>query len=122
MVELSGLSVRDTSNPGGDIEIVITGLRPGEKLYEELMLGDDPKPTKQPKIKQAQDPFIPWRELEAHLRTLKTLRAQNDVKGIARLLEKLVVGYRSSGAIVDWVYDERLQRRNRADNLGPIKG
>ena len=43
MVELSGLSVRDEANPDGDIEILITGLRPGEKLFEELMLGDDPQ-------------------------------------------------------------------------------
>ena len=50
MIELSGLSLRDESNPEGDIEIVVTGLRPGEKLYEELMLGDNPQPTKHPKI------------------------------------------------------------------------
>jgi FlaA1/EpsC-like NDP-sugar epimerase len=52
MVELSGLSVRDEQNPDGDIEIEITGLRPGEKLYEELLIGDNPQPTKNPRVRQ----------------------------------------------------------------------
>ena len=58
-VELSGLSVRDAANPNGDIEIKITGLRPGEKLYEELLIGDNPLPTKHPRIMKAHEVFIP---------------------------------------------------------------
>jgi FlaA1/EpsC-like NDP-sugar epimerase len=59
MIELSGLNVKDELNPDGDIEIEITGLRPGEKLYEELLIGDNPKPTSHPRIMKAHEEFIP---------------------------------------------------------------
>lgn len=62
MIELSGLTVKDEQNPDGDIEIEITGLRPGEKLYEELLIGDNPKPTVHPRIMNAHEEFIPWAE------------------------------------------------------------
>ena len=52
MIKLSGFSVKDSSDPEGDIEIKITGLRPGEKLYEELLIGDNPQVTSHPKIKK----------------------------------------------------------------------
>ena len=109
MIELSGLSLRDESNPEGDIEIVITGLRPGEKLYEELMLGDDPKPTTHPKILHAQDPFIPWGELESDLNTLKMLLNDKNIKMIIAMLQKLVSGYQPSSEVVDWVFVEQMR-------------
>src|SRR3546814_3646226 len=64
MVQLSGLSVRDADRPDGDIEIVETGLRPGEKLYEELLIGDNPEPTNHPRILRARESRWPWEELE----------------------------------------------------------
>ena len=109
MIELSGLSLRDESNPEGDIEIVITGLRPGEKLYEELMLGDDPQPTTHPKILHAQDPFIPWGELESDLNTLKMLLNDKNIKMIIAMLQKLVSGYQPSSEVVDWVFVEQMR-------------
>ena len=109
MVELSGLSVRDADKPDGDIEIVITGLRPGEKLYEELLLGDDPQPTLHPKIQRAQDPFIPWHELEVDLETLKILLTHNNVEVISTVLQKLVAGYQPSDEVVDWVFSEQVR-------------
>ena len=112
MVELSGLSVRDEQNPEGDIEIQITGLRPGEKLYEELLIGDDPLPTQHERIMRAQDPFIPWVELEAELEVLRRLLSLNDVETILALLGKLVGGYQPSGKVVDWVYNEQLEFAN----------
>ncbi|MDR6853958.1 FlaA1/EpsC-like NDP-sugar epimerase [Variovorax guangxiensis] len=57
MVELSGMTVRDADNPAGDIEIRVVGLRPGEKLYEELLIGDNPMPTLHPRILKARDDF-----------------------------------------------------------------
>ncbi|OGQ57681.1 MAG: capsular biosynthesis protein, partial [Deltaproteobacteria bacterium RIFCSPLOWO2_02_FULL_53_8] len=60
MVALSGLTVRDAANPGGDIEIAITGLRPGEKLYEELLIGDNPSPTAHPRIMKAHEDCLSW--------------------------------------------------------------
>ena len=117
MVKLSGLSVRDEHNPDGDIEITITGLRPGEKLYEELLLGDDPQPTLHPKIQRAQDPFIPWEKLEADLNTLRVVLGHNNLDVILNLLKKLVVGYQPSVEVVDWVYAERMQYTNGVDEI-----
>jgi FlaA1/EpsC-like NDP-sugar epimerase len=115
MVELSGLSVRDEATPDGDIEIVITGLRPGEKLYEELMLGDDPKPTMHPKIQRAQDPFISWHELEVDLETLRVLLSHNNVEVILTMLQKLVAGYQPNDEVVDWVFSEQVRQSNGTD-------
>ncbi|MDA8631268.1 polysaccharide biosynthesis protein [Litoricolaceae bacterium] len=122
MVELSGLSVRDETRPDGDIEIVITGLRPGEKLYEELMLGDDPQPTLHPKIRRAQDPFIPWRELEVELDTLNILLSHNNVEVVLKILQKLVTGYQPNAEVVDWVFCEQMRQSNgmyELDTLPP---
>ena len=119
MIGLSGLSLRDVSNPEGDIEIVVTGLRPGEKLYEELMLGDNPQPTLHPKIQRAQDPFIPWDQLETDLNTLKILLGHNNVEMIIAVLQKLVAGYQPSDEVVDWVFAEqmRLGKGDEVDNV-----
>ena len=108
MVELSGLTVRDELHPEGDIEITVTGLRPGEKLYEELLIGDDPQPTQHARIQRAHDPFIPWKELEADLNTLRIVLNHNDVDIILALLTKLVAGYQPSSQIVDWIYTEQV--------------
>ena len=93
MIELSGLRVKDESCPKGDITIQITGLRPGEKLYEELLIGDNPQPTKHPRILKAHEEFIPWSELQLELNTLRIAVEKNDVKMIRLLLKKLVKGY-----------------------------
>ncbi len=60
MVELSGLALKVAANPNGDIEITVTGLRPGEKLFEELLIGDNPLPTSHPRIMKAHKDFLPW--------------------------------------------------------------
>lgn len=106
MVELSGLAVREPSNPQGDIAIEITGLRPGEKLYEELLIGDDPSPTRHPRILKARDNFHPWPELKSVLTELELALANNDVPVLRSLLARLVSGYTPNSAIVDWVYLE----------------
>ena len=112
MIELSGLTVRDEKHPEGDIEIVVTGLRPGEKLYEELLLGDDPQPTQHTKIQRAQDAFRPWSEIEVHLHTLQIALGHNNVEVILSLLQKLVTGYIPNSEIVDWVYREQSRQGN----------
>jgi len=122
MIELSGLRVRDEKHPDGDIEIVITGLRPGEKLYEELLLGDDPQPTQHTNIQRAQDEFISWNELEAHLNTLRLALSHNNVEVILSLLQKLVMGYKPNSDIVDWVYLEQSSPSNGTDDLGHTTG
>jgi len=104
MVELSGLSVRDDNNPEGDIEIAITGLRPGEKLYEELLIGENPIPTQHPRIMKAQEPYMPWVQLQQSLGALHMAKGANDVALIRGLLQQLVSGYEPAGEVVDWVY------------------
>lgn len=115
MIELSGLTFRDEQNPDGDIEIEITGLRPGEKLYEELLIGDNPKPTSHSRIMRAHEEFIPWKELEDKLRALEMAVNVNDVGVIRVMMEKLVTGYTPSDEIVDWVY---LEQQVEAQAMG----
>ena len=115
MIELSGLSIKDTQNPDGDIEIIVTGLRPGEKLYEELLLGDDPRPTMHPRIQQAQDPLIPWDKLDPDLNNLKMLLANNDVKSVIAILKKLITDFKPSNEIADWIYAEQINSTDESN-------
>lgn len=109
MVELSGLTVRDEHNPDGDIELAVTGLRPGEKLYEELLIGDNPKPTQHPRIMKAQEQFVSWPLLQDKLNALSIAVGANDVPVIRALLQHLVSGYQPSGEVVDWVHLANLR-------------
>lgn len=93
MIRLAGLTVRDESNPSGDIAIIETGLRPGEKLYEELLIGDNPRPTKHPRIMQATEYMVEWRELEAALGILvKAVEGDNETRAMD-VLSQLVPEY-----------------------------
>jgi FlaA1/EpsC-like NDP-sugar epimerase len=107
MVELSGLTVRDEHNPEGDIEIQITGLRPGEKLYEELLIGHNPDTTSHPRIMKAHDDFLHWKLLEDRLNALVIALDANDVDVIKVMLQQMVPGYQPDQHIVDWVYLEQ---------------
>ena len=115
MVELSGLTVKDEEHPEGDIEIAVTGLRPGEKLYEELLIGDNPKPTVHPRIMKAHEDFIAWAEFEAKLNALEMALNVNDVGVIRLMMQQLVAGYTPSDHIVDWVY---LEQEAEAQAMG----
>ena len=106
MIELSGLTLRNEQNPDGDIEIEVIGLRPGEKLYEELLIGENPKLTTHPRVMKAQEDFLPWTRLEDDLKTLEMLLNVNDVGAIRIMMERLVSGYTPSTNIVDWIYTE----------------
>ncbi|WP_180128990.1 nucleoside-diphosphate sugar epimerase/dehydratase [Rhodoferax sp. BLA1] len=101
MVELSGLRVRDAAHPGGDIEIAITGLRPGEKLYEELLIGDNPEPTSHPRIMKAHEDYLDWPRLEPHLQTLQQAGLEGDVATIKAVLQTCVQGYQAQPAVLD---------------------
>ncbi|MEO8544339.1 MAG: nucleoside-diphosphate sugar epimerase/dehydratase [Burkholderiaceae bacterium] len=97
MIDLSGLTVRDEQAPDGDIAIEITGLRPGEKLYEELLIGDNPAPTAHPRIMMAHEEYLQWPELETQLDKLRAAVEQDDVDGIKSVLSRCVQGYVESG-------------------------
>jgi FlaA1/EpsC-like NDP-sugar epimerase len=107
MVELSGLSVRDDDNPEGDIELKITGLRPGEKLYEELLIGDDPQPTPHRRIMRAREDFLAWPDLSKRLEALEKALDDNDIPLARTMLETLVSGYTPNVDVVDFVFRER---------------
>ena len=110
MIQLSGLKLKDQNNPKGDIEIKITGLRPGEKLYEELLLEDNSIETKHPKIFKAKEKFIAWVELKEEIYKLEHAILLNDLKRIVLILENLVDGYKPSGKIVDYIFNEKLKK------------
>lgn len=115
MVELSGLSLKTDENINGDIEIKVTGLRPGEKLFEELLIGDNPKSTLHPRILTAQEKFIPWNKLQDELELMDKALRVNNIPLIISILQKLVTGYQPNKEVVDWVHAEI--RRQEADSL-----
>jgi FlaA1/EpsC-like NDP-sugar epimerase len=93
MVELSGMTVRDEDTPDGDISIAITGLRPGEKLYEELLIGDNPTATVHPRIMMAHEHCLDWPVLDQHLQALREGVAADDIEQIKAVLRICVHGY-----------------------------
>ncbi len=109
MVHLSGLSIRSDKNPHGDIAVEFTGLRPGEKLYEELLIGENVVSTGHPMIMSAHEDFLPWVELEQKISALVSAVYQDDYDQVRKLLRETVSGYAPDGEIVDWVYQQRRQ-------------
>ncbi len=93
LVELSGLQVRDEQHPDGDIEFAIVGLRPGEKLYEELLIGDNPTQTEHPRIMKAHEEFMAWPELSAQLQLLEQAASAHDEAAIRSVLKTCVHGF-----------------------------
>ena len=93
MIRLSGRTVRDAENPDGDIAIVETGLRPGEKLYEELLIGAEALPTQHSRIFRAREDHPPWTELEEQLAQIDRLVRVGDAMAIRAKLRELVPGY-----------------------------
>jgi FlaA1/EpsC-like NDP-sugar epimerase len=96
IIELSGLVVKDEQNPEGDIEIDEIGMRPGEKLYEELLIGESSQPTMHPKIMKANEEFLSWDDLQQELEKLKLAMNASDAKLIREILKRLVSGYQPS--------------------------
>jgi len=109
MVELSGLQVKSEQNPTGDIEIRISGLRPGEKLYEELLIGDNPESTEHGRILRAHEDFKSWTELQSILLGLEQAMQKHDVRAVRELLQDTIHGYCPTDDIVDWVYTTAVQ-------------
>lgn len=104
MIKLSGLTLRDENNPNGDIEIAITGLRDGEKLFEELLIGNNPQATNHPGIMKASEEFLRWIDLQPKLMQLQSDLSVNDVESVRALMEELVTGYVPHKTIVDLVF------------------
>ena len=99
MVELSGYTIKDSEKPDGDIEIVVTGLRPGEKLYEELLIADNPIKTNHQRIFKAHENFIKYDQLKRYLDDLEIKITVGNVEldGLKKLLKTIVHGYNLKG-------------------------
>lgn len=93
LINLSGLTVRDDDNPDGDIAIKEIGLRPGEKLFEELLIGENPMPTKHKRIMQAMEGHMEWSALSESLATLETHILAGDRDAAIKLLRHMVPEY-----------------------------
>jgi FlaA1/EpsC-like NDP-sugar epimerase len=103
MIHLSGYIERSPDQPEGDIEIVFTGLRPGEKLYEELLIGDNVSDTKHQKIMRAEEKVIPWLQLNEILSELERLNDANECEKVRMLLLDYVDGFRPQCNNQDWL-------------------
>ncbi|MBF0322836.1 MAG: polysaccharide biosynthesis protein [Magnetococcales bacterium] len=109
MIRLAGLTVKDQNNPYGDIEIMYTGLREGEKLYEELLIGNNLLPTEHEMILHAQEESLPWERIQKDLSGLVQASKDFDYMEIIKVLEGAVSGYHPPSGIQDWVWIHRSQ-------------
>jgi FlaA1/EpsC-like NDP-sugar epimerase len=96
MIELSGLEIRDDHNPLGEIEITEIGLRPGEKLYEELLISGEPSSTSHSRIFKAREEFLGWDQMREQIARLEIILGTNDRDALALFLSKIVPGYQPS--------------------------
>ena len=106
MIKMSGLKVCDEQNPEGDIEIAYTGLRPGEKLYEELLVGDNVSSTQNSLIMSAEEKMIDWDVLKPILNRLQESALSSDQSNIRSLLIEIVPEFKPQSKIRDLLYDE----------------
>lgn len=118
MIHLSGLELKDASNPYGDIEIVFSGLRPGEKLYEELLVSGEALPTAHPKIMRSLDAPVSPERIDDGLAALDAALAADDLATLVRVLEDLVEGYTPNQALL--ARSKRLAPA-RADGAGAAR-
>ena len=105
MISLSGLTVKDEQNQDGDIEITFSGLRSGEKLYEELLIGDNVTGTDHPRICKAREEMIHWHELRLVLDEIFNTLKDHQYDNTRELLLRYVNGYRPSSKVLDWLYE-----------------
>ena len=107
LISLSGMELKDASNLEGDIEIIFTGLRPGEKLFEELLIGDNVSTTEHKQILRAQEDSIAREKLDKCISLLKEAEKEGDVVALKELLEQVVTGYAPEKEIVDIIYNQK---------------
>ena len=122
MIETAGLKPRTDAQPDGDIEIVYSGLRPGEKLYEELLIGNDPAATTHPRVMMANEAFLPFAELEARLAKMRGALQRQDARAVREMLIELLPDYSASPVVVDWLFEAPSQTEalvREAWDLGP---
>lgn len=109
MVHLSGLTIRNSGIEEGDIEIKYTGLRPGEKLFEELLLGNNPLKTEHPKIMRANETLLGWDLVQSKLHALRFAVDEQDVEACVALLTDVVSEFSPHDHVVDWIYSTKAK-------------
>lgn len=117
MIRLSGLTVRDDKNPDGDIAIEVTGLRPGEKLYEELLIGDSVQGTSHPRIMTANEVMLPWQDLSLLLKELDQACHDFDHERIRSLLLQAPAAFNPTDDICDLVWQQKKSLLSQASNV-----
>ncbi len=104
MIHLTGLEVKDENHPQGEVEICFTGLRPGEKLYEELIIGNNVSDTEHIRIMRAEEEVVSWFELDKELEKLKLLIEEDDFKGMREILKESVSGFIPQCEVSDLIW------------------
>lgn len=122
MIRLSGFEVKDKENLGGDIEITYSGLRPGEKLYEELLIGDNVKPTQHELIMTAEEDSLQWTVIESFIRQFNEAVELNDVERSRNLLLEAVSEYAPQCDLADLVFGQSKKVFNQSNNILDYKG
>lgn len=111
MIELSGLALREDERSQEGIALQFVGLRPGEKLYEELLIGEKPLPTEHPRIMRSIEDFLPWEDLNSALTSLRQAMDEGDAFSAKEQIKLLVPEYQSSSPLVDWTGVVKQQRQ-----------
>ncbi|MGI9287312.1 MAG: polysaccharide biosynthesis protein [Pseudomonadales bacterium] len=119
MVRLMGREVKDENQPYGDIEIKVTGLRPGEKLYEELLFGDNVTGTGHPMIMRAEEEYPPYAVVEDFLQELEAACSRFDCEGIRTILLELVNGFQSNGDVADYLW-QKSNGKKKSESKKPV--
>ena len=126
MIQLMGHEKRDADNPDGDIEILITGLRSGEKLYEELLLGENVTGTNHPMILRAEEPGAEFVNLQSYLGKLSEACKDADCQKIRNLLTEFIPEYKAAKMMTDFLWRSspdsvrELDGKSLPDNVEPL--
>ena len=107
LISLSGMELTTDTSSNGDIEIIFTGLKPGEKLYEELLIGNDVSKTTHPRILRAKETYMAEDELKKYLIELSEAQKLQDVKALKDIFQETVSGFQSKEKIVDPIYNHK---------------
>ena len=116
MINLSGKKLKEKDNLDGDIEIKVIGLRPGEKLYEELLIGNNPEKTIHPKISKIKEPSISFDQFDRNINELITHLDNQDPKEVKKLLDRVIRFYNSNSELVDYIYNEQKDLNGTSPN------
>ena len=107
LIRLSGMELKTSDNPDGDIEIKFTGLRAGEKLYEELLIGDNVSSTNHERILSAREQYLSEIEINSFLREIEEAEKTGDTEALKEILKNAIVGFTPDKEIVDVIYVEK---------------